>query len=133
MVATATVNLAHAHNKLSLNKSPRSAVDKDTVDERASQSKTKSDFNPVEEDTNKISGHKSSTMSSTDCVRGINNFTTELIRNSDEASDANITTTESLSNVSQLPNKQETIKSWTDEDWNSTPTGLELASITPIR
>ena len=36
VVTTATVSLAHVHDKLSLNKLLRSAVDKDTVIKRAS-------------------------------------------------------------------------------------------------
>ena len=48
VVITTAVNLAHAHEKLSLNKPLRSAIDKDTVVKRAPPSKTKSALNPVE-------------------------------------------------------------------------------------
>ena len=71
------VNLSHTHDKHSLNKLLRSTVDKDKVVKRASQSKTNSDLNPVEEDKNKIGDHKSSAMSSTNCVQDIDNSTTE--------------------------------------------------------
>ena len=62
----------------------------------------------------------------------VDNSTTEMVRNSDNASDANIINTESLSNVAQLSNKKDTIASWSYDNWNGIPTGLEPASITLI-